>query len=166
MFPPTSGQYWIAAGVYFSSFKLIETFALLTVQFGARLEIALLGVATLQQPPKVGAGDEVPPFIVVEMAIKVRFAPDDGLLSVMAVLTANSFLFDRSCKLTGGFAFCVWFAPTDPNIESHAGDFVLTLGGYHPKFKVPAWYPKSPASASIGSCPILACRSRARLISP
>ncbi len=62
----------------------------------------------------------------------------------MAVLTANSFLFDRSCKLTGGFAFCVWFAPTNPNIESHAGDFVLTLGGYHPKFKVPAWYPKVP----------------------
>jgi len=144
MFPPTSGQYWIAAGVYFSSFKLIETFALLTVQFGARLEIALLGVATLQQPPKVGAGDEVPPFIVVEMAIKVRFAPDDGLLSVMAVLTANSFLFDRSCKLTGGFAFCVWFPPTNPNIENHAGDFVLTLGGYHPKFNVPAWYPKVP----------------------
>ena len=143
MFPPTSGQYWIAAGVYFSSFKLIETFALLTVQFGARLEIALLGVATLQQPPKV-PGAEVPPFIVVEMAIKIRFAPDDGLLSVMAVLTANSFLFDRSCKLTGGFAFCVWFPPTNPNIESHAGDFVLTLGGYHPKFKVPAWYPKVP----------------------
>ncbi len=75
MFPPTSGQYWIAAGIYFSSFKLIETFALLTVQFGARLEIALLGVATLQQPPKVGAGDEVPPFIVVEMAIRSALLP-------------------------------------------------------------------------------------------
>ena len=143
MFPPTAGQYWIAAGVYFSSFKLIETFALLTVQFGARLEIALLGVATAQQPPKEAAGT-VPPFIVVEMAIKVRFAPDDGLLSVMAQLTANSFLFDTRCKLTGGFAFCVWFPPTNPNIENHAGDFVLTLGGYHPKFKVPAHYPKVP----------------------
>jgi hypothetical protein len=143
MFPPTTGQYWIAAGVYFSSFKLIETFALLTVQFGARLEIALLGVATLQQPPKI-PGSEVPPFIVVEMAIKVRFAPDDGLLSAQAVLTANSFLFDVRCKLTGGFAFCVWFPPTNRNIEGHAGDFVLTLGGYHPKFKVPAHYPKVP----------------------
>jgi hypothetical protein len=143
MFPPTAGQYWIAAGVYFSSFKLIETFALATVQFGARLEIALLGVATVQQPPKEAAGT-VPPLIVVEMAIKARFAPDDGLLSVMAVLTANSFLFDTRCKLTGGFAFCVWFPPTNPNIENHAGDFVLTLGGYHPKFKVPAHYPKVP----------------------
>ena len=122
MFPPTPGQYWIAAGVYFSSFKLIETFALLTVQFGARLEIALLGVARMQQPPKV-PGPVVPPFIVVEMAIKVRFAPDDGLLSVMAQLTANSFLFDQKCRLTGGFAFCVWFPPTNANIESHAGDF-------------------------------------------
>jgi hypothetical protein len=138
-FPPVTGQYWIAAGVKFSSFKLIDAFALATVQFGARLEIALLGVATLQQPPKPAK-----PFIVVEIALKVRFAPDDGLLSVEARLTANSYLFDPSCRLTGGFAFYVWFKPTNSLIKDRSGDFVFTLGGYHPKFLVPDHYPTVP----------------------
>ena len=97
------------------------------MQFGTRFELALLGVATLRQPPKEVA-TTVRPLVYVEMAIKVRFAPDDGVLSVMAVLTAKSFLFDPSCRLTGGFAFYVWFKPSP-----HAGDFVLTLGGYHPE---------------------------------
>ena len=139
-FPAVTGQYWIAAGVKFTSFKLVEAFALITVQFGTRFEIALLGIATLRQPPA-----PVPRALVyVEMALKVRFAPDDGLLSVMAVLTVNSYLFDTRCKLTGGFAFCIWFKPTNPKFENRAGDFVVTLGGYHPKFQVPAHYPNVP----------------------
>jgi hypothetical protein len=139
-FPPVTGQYWLAAGVKFTSFKLVDAFALITVQFGTRLEIALLGVATLRQP----ASPAPQPFVQVEMAIKMQFAPDDGVLSVQAVLTENSYLFDKRCRLTGGFAFCVWFKPTNPKIEDHSGDFVITLGGYHPKFKAPSHYPKVP----------------------
>ena len=139
-FPPVSGQYWLAAGVRFTSFKIVDAFALVTVQFGARFELAILGIATLRQPPTPAPRA----LVFVEMALKVRFAPDDGLLSVMAVLTANSFLFDTRCKLTGGFAFCVWLPPTDPKVVNRAGDFVLTLGGYHPKFRPPAHYPAVP----------------------
>lgn len=139
-FPAVTGQYWIAAGVKFSSFKLIETFALVTVQFGTRFEIALLGVATMRQPPAPAK----PTLVYVEMAMKVRFAPDDGLLLVAAQLTTNSYLFDPSCKLTGGFAFCVWFKPSNPTLPDHSGDFVVTLGGYHPKFQPPDHYPRVP----------------------
>jgi hypothetical protein len=46
--------------------------------------------------------------------------------------------------LTGGFAFCIWFTPTNPAFADHAGDFVLTFGGYHPRFKPPAHYPQVP----------------------
>jgi hypothetical protein len=139
-FPAVTGQYWIAAGVKFTSFKLVEAFALITVQFGARFEIALLGIATLRQPPAPAPRA----LVYIEMALKVRFAPDDGLLSVVAALTVNSFLFDTRCKLTGGFAFCIWFKPTNPQFQDRAGDFVVTLGGYHPRFQVPAHYPKVP----------------------
>jgi hypothetical protein len=144
-FPTVQGQYWLAAGIKFTSFKLIDAFALLTVQFGARFELALLGVATMQQPPKVdGVGTPLRPFLYVELALSVRFAPDDGLLAARAVLTTNSYLFDTRCKLTGGFAFCIWFKPTNPAFADHAGDFVLTFGGYHPRFKLPAHYPQVP----------------------
>ncbi len=144
-FPIMQGQYWLAAGVKFTSFKLIDAFALLTVQFGARFELALLGVATMQQPPKLDGVAEAPkPFVYVELALSVRFAPDDGLFAARAVLTSNSYLFHTSCKLTGGFAFCIWFTPTNPAFKNHSGDFVLTFGGYHPRFKMPAHYPQVP----------------------
>jgi hypothetical protein len=142
-FPPTPGQYFVAAGVKFSSFKLISTFAVITVQFGTRFEIALLGVSTLQQPPREISETA---FVVVEMALRVCFAPDDGLLSAMAVLTSRSFLFDTRCKLTGGFAFYIWFPPigAGSDVVNRAGEFVLTMGGYHPRFAIPDHYPKVP----------------------
>jgi hypothetical protein len=69
------------------------------------------------------------------MALKIRFSPDDGLLAAKAVLTPNSYILSKSCKLTGGFAFYVWFS------GEHEGDFVVTLGGYHPQFAIPSHYP-------------------------
>jgi hypothetical protein len=139
-FPAVAGQYWIAAGIRFTSFKLVEGFALVTAQFGVRFEIALIGVATLRQPPA-----PAPKALVnVELALLARICPDDGFLSVQAQLTRNSFLFDPSCRLTGGFAFCVWFKPTNPDAIDRAGDFVVTLGGYHPNFQIPAHYPNPP----------------------
>src|SRR4029077_9028650 len=37
---------------------------------------------------------------------------------------------------TGGFAFCIWFGN-----NPHVGDFVVTIGGYHPAFSPPTGYP-------------------------
>jgi hypothetical protein len=48
-------------------------------------------------------------------------------------------VLDPACKLTGGFAFYVWFGP-----HENAGQFVLTLGGYHPDFSPPPHFPKVP----------------------
>ena len=47
---------------------------------------------------------------------------------MQAQLTDNSWLLHESVRLTGGFAFVTWFA--GPN----KGQFVLTMGGYHPDF--------------------------------
>lgn len=131
-FPPAEGRYWVAAGVRFTSFKLIDAAVLATVQFGTRFEVALLGMATFQQPQGC-------PVVQAELALSARLVPEDGILSVQAQLTDKSFLFHESCRLTGGFAFRVWFKPS-----ANAGDFVITLGGYHPKFKPPPHYPQVP----------------------
>ena len=56
-----------------------------------------------------------------------------------AQLTSNSYILSKDCHLNGGFAFYTWFAP-----HRQAGDFVLTLGGYHPKFIAPDHYPQVP----------------------
>ncbi len=48
------------------------------------------------------------------------------------------FLKDIGFNLSGGFAYYGWYG------GKHAGDFVFTIGGYHPEYKVPANYPKAP----------------------
>ena len=137
---PQVGEEFFAIGVRFSTFEMIESFALLTVKFGQDFEIDVLGLSTMIVPtpdPDVS----VSPLAEVQMAVKAAFIPSQGFLGVQAQLTSSSFILSKDCHLTGGFAFNVWFdnAPSD-----RAGQFVVTLGGYYPGFSVPDYYPQVP----------------------
>jgi hypothetical protein len=132
--PVQIGQNWLAAGIRFTTYELLESFALLSVAFGTDLEIGLIGLSTLSVPsrsPKVIAS--------AQLALNVQILPNRGVVSVEAKLTPASYILSKSCLLTGGFAFYVWTSPNE-----HEGDFVVTLGGYHPNFTPPAHYPKVP----------------------
>jgi hypothetical protein len=128
-FPPQRGAVWFAAGVSFTSFSLVEGVAVLSVSVGeGDVEIALLGLARLGLPnPRL-------PLAQIELALIARFSTRDMVLWIQAQLTDNSWVISRDARLTGGFAFVTWF---------RTGDFVVTLGGYHPRFNVPA-YPQVP----------------------
>ncbi|GIH15128.1 DUF6603 domain-containing protein [Rugosimonospora africana] len=141
--PPSIGQNFLAVGIRFTSFQILDSFALLTVAFGQRFEVNLLGLSTMVVPPRIPGDAAVPPLAELQLALKASFVPDDGFLSVTAQLTPASYLLSRDCHLTGGFAFSCWFPGTGAPVP-HAGDFVLTLGGYHPNFTVPDHYPRVP----------------------
>ena len=120
----------------FTSFKLLDSFGLLTVAINEdKFELNLIGISRLAVPPKESGLD---PVAQAEMILQARFAPSEGVLSVRAQLTPASYILSGLCQLTGGFAFCIWYA------GAHEGDFVITFGGYHPAFKVPSHYPKVP----------------------
>lgn len=138
--PATVGEHFLAAGITFTSFKLVESTVLLTVAFGKRFELHILGLSTLRVPA-ADLGESLPAIAEVELALKGSFIPDDGFLELRAQLTPTSYLLSRDCHLTGGFAFCTWFKELG---AIPAGDFVLTLGGYHPAYHVPAHYPIVP----------------------
>lgn len=133
--PPSLGSYWFAAGVQFSSFQLLSTFAMLSVEVGKDLVIALLGVSSLSLPKGAGAN----PLAFAEMTLSAVLRPYEGSFKMMALLTPRSFVLDPNCRLTGGFAFYLWFGS-----NAHSGDFVVTLGGYNPYFVPEEWYPKVP----------------------
>ncbi len=138
--PPQLGSYWFVAGVKFTSFELLNSFALLMLQFGKTFEVDLLGLTTLQMP-KQFEDEALPPYVNAEMAIKATIQPSEGLLAVEAQLTDNSYVIDPKCKVTGGFAYYSWFDGT------HSGDFVVTLGGYNQLFDPPDHYPAVPRLA-------------------
>ena len=127
--PPKRGSLWLAAGVRFTSFALVETTAVAYVSLDRGVEVGVLGLSRAAIPDKTRA------LAAVELAIKARFSADEGVLSVQAQLTDHSWLLSKDCQLTGGFAFFIWFP---------RGQFVLTLGGYHPAFAKPPEFPVVP----------------------
>jgi anti-anti-sigma regulatory factor len=133
---PQAGDYWLAAGLEFTSFELVKSRLLLIVEFGGDLQLSLLGVSTLQLPQP-----EVSPetYAYIEMMIRVVVQPSQGYFAATAILSRNSYVIAPECHLTGGFAFYLWFGD-NPN----AGQFVVTLGGYHPAFRPPSYYPQVP----------------------
>ena len=134
--PPAIGEYWFSIGIRFNSFEMVQSFALLSVAFGSDLTISILGLSALTVPTRLPASQ--PPLCYAELALRAEFSPAVGVLSIEARVTSNSYIFDKACKLTGGFAFFLWFT------GAHEGDFVITLGGYHPKFLPPSHYPRVP----------------------
>jgi hypothetical protein len=131
-FPPQRGTFWFAAGVSFTSFALVDVTAVVALEVGDGFAVTLLGLARAALPTTYL------PLVQLELAMMAHFSTAEGVLEVRAQLTDNSYLLTRDCRLTGGFAYVSWFGP-NPN----AGQFVLSIGGYHPSFHRPD-YPDVP----------------------
>ncbi|SCF18220.1 hypothetical protein GA0074695_4085 [Micromonospora viridifaciens] len=127
--PPARGAFWLAAGVKFTTFQLLHTTALAYVSADRGLEVGLLGLMRMALPDSQAA------VLNVELALAARYSTVDKVLSVRAALTRNSWLLSRDCQLVGGFAFMVWF---------DRPEVLLSIGGYHPRFRKPAHYPDVP----------------------
>jgi hypothetical protein len=130
-FPMKRGDFWFAAGISFTSFSLVDGIAVVSVKVGDGLEIALLGLARMALPRPEFA------LVSIELGLLARFSTKEGVLWIQAQLTDNSWLLYSDVRLTGGFAFVTWYK--GPN----SGQFVLTLGGYHPHFHHDG-YPEVP----------------------
>lgn len=133
----SDGDKFISAGVRFTSFGLANSFALLTVGFGKSVTVSLLGISEISVPP--GLTDKSGAIAYARLALKAALDPSEGVFSVQAQLTPESYILSKSCVLTGGFAFFLWFGS-----NPHKGDMVITLGGYSPDYKKPEHYPDVP----------------------
>lgn len=133
---PAQGRYWAAAGVEFTLFKFIATRALAVAEFGDDLKLALLGRTSVTFPRNADRAKKV--HARIDIDLKLAYQQSQGLLSLDVAVGAGSFVFDPACRLTGGIAVYIWTA------GRHAGDFVVTAGGYHPRFEknLPAHYPR------------------------
>lgn len=136
--PMEVGQMFFGVGVKFNSFKLIDSFALLVFQLGNVFEIDLIGQSQIIVPFGVPKQEAL---AYMKVNLTAKFAPEEGLLAVRAQITNDSYIISPNCSLSGGAAFYSWFK------GDHSGDFVFTMGGYHPNFSVPEHYPHVPRLA-------------------
>lgn len=131
----SKGNFWLAAGLQFNSCQLMEGKLLLVVELQPEVSFALLGLATLILPKGQKKEDA---YVYIELQMLAVLNPSQGIFLVQAALTPNSFLLYKDCRLHGEFAFALWFGS-----NPHAGEFVVTIGGYHPAFRIPDYYPKA-----------------------
>ena len=135
--PPAIGEQFFAVGIQFTSYKMIDSFALLIVAFGNRFVVDIIGKSSLVVPCTASLGG-LPPLAQIDMVLQTTFDPQQGFFGVEAQLTPASYILSHDCHVTGGFAFYAWLD------GEHQGDFVQTIGGYHPQFSVPSHYPTTP----------------------
>lgn len=121
---PCEGMNFLTAGIKFTSFGMVESVVIINVEFGTKFELSLLGTSEISLPPK-----SEKPIVYGCLNLRAVFCPDDGILLIEGAMSNDSYLFCKDARLTGGFAFYSWFK------GEYAGDFVLSVGGYHPKFK-------------------------------
>ena len=134
--PPDIGSGFGAVGMKFTCFKIVDGFGLVTLGMSqGEFEINLLGVATVMLPTTIR---QFEPIAMAEFVMAARFNPMEGVILVQGQLTENSYIFSRNCRLTGGYAYGLWFLP--PRL----GDFVFSQGGYHPRFHCADRYPNVP----------------------
>jgi|GEM_PF-3975726 len=116
--------YFVVVGVKFKAFGLVDSLVMAAVKFGRSLEINLIGVSSIFFPSAF-----------IELVWTARFVPESGYLFIGGQLTERSYLLVPEVQITGGFAVAAWLA------GEHKGDFVVSVGGYHPNFHVPDHYP-------------------------
>lgn len=125
--PASENTYVIVAGIKFDSYKMIFTTGILAIAFGNKTSVNLLGLSTMKMEGVYN----------FEFAFSMRADLDEGTFLARGQLTDNTYVLLPQLKLTGGFALGMWLK------GDVAGDFVFTLGGYHPDFKVPGHYPEN-----------------------
>lgn len=127
--PAKRGSLWFAVGLKFTTYQVLETKGVLFIKISDGFTVGILGMSSMSLPSKeFGIG-------YIELAFLAYYYSEQKLLWVQASLTDASYLFDKNCRLTGGFALCSWVSK---------GEFLLSMGGYHPKFKAPSYYPEVP----------------------
>ncbi|EHK18407.1 uncharacterized protein TRIVIDRAFT_225720 [Trichoderma virens Gv29-8] len=134
-------EMWLVAGVGIKAFQTFNGHAIFALTLNDQPKFAVLATATAMfpKPPQGNARPDAPPkdtFIVVDIAMSCVIDPFHGTVIATGELTPLSFILNKECKLTGSFAMA-YFLPNSP----HDGDFVFSVGGYHPNFQRPSHYP-------------------------
>ncbi|KAL6895748.1 hypothetical protein HDV57DRAFT_521043 [Trichoderma longibrachiatum] len=136
-FFPEEGSFWVAAGLTVKAFEILSVEAVIVIQWNPYVQLGIFGLATASIP---GGASKVK-FAHVQLGIVASLNFETGVLKIEGELTPASYILDPNCHLTGGFALYSWFDSKD---EALRGDWVFTIGGYHPSFSKPPGYPEVP----------------------
>ncbi|AUI87751.1 hypothetical protein BS333_15220 [Vibrio azureus] len=119
------------SGLVFNSFELVNTVANVALSLDEQA-LNFDGTSRLALPSRKVLKY---PVAYAEMDFDGDMRLADGVVKINGKVNNNSYVLAGECKLKGEFAYYAWFN------DERSGDFVFSLGGYHPKYSKPAHYP-------------------------
>jgi hypothetical protein len=133
---PSMGSIWLALGLVIRACEAIDMRAVATVALGPnQTDIGLIARATATLPRRASPDKAL---VLIDLSVVGKLDLVNGELSVDGLINPNSFILNKDCRPSGGFAIRSWFGKNNP----HSGDWVVSFGGYHPMYQVPAHYPR------------------------
>lgn len=146
LFMPTEGEYWGAVGVRGESFKMVESFVLLDVQFKKDIEIDIIGMSKMHFPKPPADDPNAPALAKINIGLVARIIPEMGIVTINGAFLPGSYVYNPLVHISGGFAVLSVFKDqtSGPWEGAQEGDFVVTLGGYASNYKPKPYYPQVP----------------------
>ncbi|KAF4944971.1 hypothetical protein FGADI_12315 [Fusarium gaditjirri] len=137
----TNGASWVAAGVLAVACETVDISAIVTFPLDPDVgQISILGTASARFPRET----DKKALASIKMNFSGTIDVQHGSIVFRGQIADKSFLLLEDCILTGGFAFGAWFGPSP-----QAGDWCLSIGGWHPAYIPPAHYPPPPPRMGI-----------------
>ncbi|KAF8626078.1 hypothetical protein AX15_005094 [Amanita polypyramis BW_CC] len=127
---------WFVVGMKVRAFDMLDVDAVVVVTVTPSVKLGIFAVC------QAGFPSEAPPdkrIIFVRLGIGAEVDFNAGTMVIYAQLAPDSYILAPSCHLTGGFGLFYWFGSNE-----HAGDWVFSIGGFHPSFMRPTYYPNPP----------------------
>ncbi|KAG5757324.1 hypothetical protein H9Q70_000175 [Fusarium xylarioides] len=133
---PSMGSIWLALGLVIRACEAIDMRAVATVALGPnQTDIGLIARATATLPRRASPDKAL---VLIDLSAVGKLDLVHGELSVDGLINPTSFILNKDCRPSGGFAIRSWFGKNNP----HSGDWVVSFGGYHPMYQIPAHYPR------------------------
>ena len=132
---PSRGSLWMALGLVIRACEMIDLRAVASLSLGPnQTEIGLIARATACLPHGSKPEDAL---VLIDLSVLGKLDIAHGELSVDGLINPTSFILNKDCRPVGGFAVRSWFGKNNP----HQGDWMVSFGGFHPRYQVPAHYP-------------------------
>ena len=136
------GATWFAVGVLATAFETVDVSAVVTLAMSPEVcEMGIVGTAAARFP-RGEAPDKT--LALIELNFEGRIDLAHGFFQFQGQISERSFLLSSDCHPTGGFVVATWFGPSPT-----AGDWCISIGGWHPAFAPPAHYPSAPPRLGI-----------------
>ncbi|KAI8631405.1 hypothetical protein F5Y19DRAFT_493310 [Xylariaceae sp. FL1651] len=137
------GFYWLAVGIVMQAFKVLDIDAVLSIELTDTDDfvIAITALASTLFPR---TGTDKDASDLMEIGVVITLDTGHGYLLTRGELMPQFFVLSRDCHMRGGITYATWLSPSP-----YAGDFILSIGGYHHLFRPPAYLPPEPDQISI-----------------